>query len=134
MSASLALTQTIVAALTGDPVVQAAVNGVFDAPPPGAALPYLTVGADFVRDASSFLTQGREHRVRVVAWDKPLMSARCAVTLAAVEAVLGGLSPVLPGHVIVTMRFAASGVAAERPGGPTRGVVDFSAHTMATGG
>jgi hypothetical protein len=133
VSASQALTQAIIAALNADAAIGAAVNGVFDAPPPGAVPPYLTVGTDLVRDASSFVTEGREHRVRVVVWDAPLRAERCAATLAAVEAVLAALDPALGGYAITAMRFAASAVAAERPGGPTRGVVDFNARTMATG-
>lgn len=133
MSTSLALTRAIILALKSDATVSAAVNGVFDAPSPGAVPPYLTVGPDLVRDASSFVAQGREHRVRVTVWDLALMSARCAATLAAVEAVLMGLGPDLGGYGLTIMRFSASAVAAERPGGPTRGTIDFMARTVATG-
>lgn len=133
-TASVALTRAVIAALTADAVVAALMSGVYDAPPPGALPPYLTVGPDLVSDASTFDVQGREHRVRVVAWDGPLRSARCAAMLAAVEAVVLGLPPMLDGHRLVLMRFLRSTVGAEVPNGPTRGVIEFAARTMALGG
>lgn len=133
-TASVALTRAVIAALTADAVVAALMSGVYDAPPPGALLPYLTVGPDLVSDASTFDVPGREHRVRVVALDGPLRSARCAAMLAAVEAVVLGLPPMLDGHRLVLMRFLRSAVGAEVPNGPTRGVIEFAARTMALGG
>ncbi len=132
-SASEALTKALIGALQADPAVAAAVTGVLDAPPPGAVSPYLTVGPDVVGDASTYAMQGREHRVRVQVWEAPLRSARCAATLAAVEAAVMAMPPALGGHSLTLMRFLRSAVGAETPNGPTRGLIEFSARTLATG-
>ena len=133
MSASLALTRALIAALAADATVAARVTGVFDAPPPGAVLPYLTVGPDLVSDASSFVSEARDHRLRVMAWETPLGAGRCAATLAAVEAAVLGLGSVLDGYRLEWIRFARSGVEAEAPRGPTRGLIEFTARTVAGG-
>lgn len=129
-SASLALTKALVAALKADPVLGAH-GGVFDAPPPGAVPPYLAVGPDLVSDWSTKSGPGREHRLRVTAWEPPLASAQCGLTLGLVEAVLGALPAVLDGHMLVECRFVRSSVAAESPSGPTKGVIEFRARTQA---
>ena len=134
MNASLALTRALVAALAADAGVRARVSGVFDAPPPGAALPYLTVGPDLVSDASGFRVAAREHRLRVTVWEAPLGAGRCAATMAAVEAVALGLARGLEGHRLDWIRFLRSGVEAEAPRGATRGVIEFAARTSEGGG
>lgn len=128
-SASLALTRALIAALKADAVLGA--RGVYDAPPPGARPPYLTVGPDLVSDWSTKSGPGREHRLQVIAWDVPLASASCAASLARVEAVVGTFSATLDGHVLVSMLFVRSFVAAEAPGGPTKGLIEFRARTQA---
>jgi len=130
-----ALARALVGALQADVAVQAAVGGaVYDTPPPGAVPPYMTVGPNVATDASSFSVEAREHRLRVSVWEMPLRSARCAGTLAAVEAVAAGLAPVLDGHRLEWVRFVRSVVGAEAPGGPMRGLIEFAARTVVDGG
>ncbi len=74
---------------------------------------------------------GREHRLQVIAWDVPLASALCAATLARVEAVVGAITAALDGHTLVSTLFVRSFVAAETPGGPTKGLIEFRARTQA---
>ncbi len=133
MTASLALQRALVAALSADPWLSARMGGVFDQPPPGAALPYLTVGPDIVTDWSSKTHEGREHRLRVTIWEAPRAIARCAEAMGRVEAVVAALGRELDGHRLVTLRFlrAAMDHGPGAPGDPVRGVVEFRARTQA---
>ncbi len=133
-NAGVALTRAVVAALSTDAGLSARMGGVYDAPPPGAVVPYLTVGPDEATDASSFVREARDHRVRVRVWEAPLKALRCAQTLAAVETVVAGMGALLDGHRLISMRFVRSGVEAEIAGGPTRGSVEFRARTVAVDG
>ena len=132
-SATLALTRAVIASLSGDPTLSARVTGVFDAPPPGAKLPYVTVGADAGADWSTKSTPGREHRLHITAWDVPLASARCADLMAAIEATVSAIGAALDGHRLISMRFARSTLGVEAPGGPTRGTIEFRARTSVSG-
>lgn len=133
MTASLALQRALVAALATDEWLAGRMGGVFDQPPPGAALPYLTVGPDIVSDWSSKTHEGREHRLRVTVWEAPRAILRCAEAMGRVEAVVAALTRDLDGHRLVTLRFLRSAMdhGAGTPGDPVRGVIEFRARTQA---
>lgn len=58
---------------------------VYDAVPPDAAAPYLTIGPDTLADWSTKTAQGREHRVLVGVWDDAPGLTRAKALLGAAE-------------------------------------------------
>jgi hypothetical protein len=129
MTASEALTSAMIAALRADAGVAAAGARVFALqPPPGAPLPYLTVGPDIATDWSSKSHDGREHRLRVTAWDAPRGTALAAL-LAAAETAAAGLAADLGGHRLVQIRFLRALTSPSASGGPAEGIVEFRART-----
>lgn len=130
MSASLALQRGLHAALTGDAGVMALLTGVFDAVPPGARLPYATIGTDVVTDWSRKDGEGREHRFQVSVWDAGAGTSGLKAAMAAVEAAVTGMDPALAGWRIVGLRFLRGFVVRDADG-PAQGVVEFRARTVA---
>jgi Protein of unknown function (DUF3168) len=129
MDASLALQRALHAALTGDAAVMAAVTGVYDAVPPGAVTPYLTIGADIVTDWSSKTAAGREHRFAVTVWDDAAGAARLKSVMGEVERVVAGMPGAMEGQALVGVRFLR-GFVERGASGPGRGVVEFRARTV----
>ena len=130
-SASLALQRGLHAALTGDAGVMAVLSGVFDAVPPGAVLPYATIGTDVVTDWSRKDSDGREHRFQVSIWDGSAGTSGLKAAMAAVEAAVVAMPVVLVGWRIVGLRFLRGFVVRDADG-PAQGVVEFRARTVVT--
>lgn len=129
MTASEALIAAMTEALKADAGVQAQGAGVFTLqPPPGAKPPYLTVGPDIATDWSTKTGDGREHRLRVTAWDAPRGQALQPL-LARIEAVAAALPGQAGGHRIVSLRFLRALTAPSPSGGPTEGIVEFRVRT-----
>lgn len=80
---------------------------VFDAPPARAAHPFVVVAEPTVTDLSAGLTIGREARVPVLIEDAGESGARLRGLVAAAEAALAALPPVLPGGWRVTVNALA---------------------------
>lgn len=129
-SASLALRQAVVAAFRTRPALAEELTGVFDAPPPGQAYPYLSFGPDVVRDASHKTGEGREHRLQLSLWDDGPDRRRLTELMAEVETTLAALPTSIPGHRLVSLRLARSLVMRD-PIGVDQGVMEFRAVTFA---
>jgi hypothetical protein len=125
MSASLAVQRMVVAALAGVP----GVTGVFDAPPPDAASPYLVVGDDVTTDWSTKTETGHEHRIAVTVWEAGPGAARAKLVMGTVEAALAGLAGVRDGHRIVLARLVRTLVLTDSEGW-TQGIVEFRLRTI----
>ena len=101
---------------------------VYDAVPPDAALPYLTVGPDLVSDWSTKTSQGREHRVSVGVWDDAPALARVRALLGAVDAAVRPIAASANGWRIAHVLFVRSFVIRD-PEGLHHGVADFRIRT-----
>ena len=123
-SASLAVQKQLLTALHANGTLTETVSGIFDSVPVDAALPYVTLGADLVSDASSKTGTGRDHRVTINVWDGAAGAARIKTLLALVEAAVLAIGGVRDGHRIVNAVFIRSFVT-RNPDGATQGVAEF---------
>lgn len=123
-SASLAVQKQLLAALHANSTLTAAVSGIFDSVPVDTALPYVTLGADLVSDASSKTATGRDHRITINVWDSAAGAARAKTLLALVEAAVLAIGGERDGHAIVNALFIRSFVT-RNPDGATQGIAEF---------
>lgn len=131
MSASLEMRRALVAGLKADLGIASRMIAVVDAPTVGLKPPYLTLGPDIATDWSTKTEAGREHRLRVTVYERPLQVARAYAALERVEAVVAALPAALAGHRIVWVRFLRSFVEAAADGGAVTGLIEFRARTRA---
>lgn len=131
-SAELALQKALVAALKADPVLAAALSGVFDTPPPGQAFPYLCFGPWTGGDWGHKSGAGREHRLSLSLWDDQPDSIRLRQLMDAAERAALAIPAALDGHRLVVMRLSRSLVIRD-PLGPDQGVIELRAKTLEAG-
>lgn len=130
MSASMALQRALWTRLTGDQELMQRVTGVYDDVPPGATLPYITIGNDIASDWSAVGVNGREHRLSIIVWDRAFSAANCRLISSQVETAVQALPRTIEDHRIASIKFVRSFVTKD-PDGTTRGVIDFVARTTA---
>jgi hypothetical protein len=130
-SASIALQRGLWAALVGNAELMQLVTGVYDDVPPGATLPYVTIGNDIVTDWSAVGVSGREHRLSVTVWERAFSAGNCRLISSYVENAVLGMSRDLEGHHLASLRFLRSFITKD-PDGTTRGALEFVARTTAT--
>lgn len=128
--AAVALRRAVVAALRAHAPLADGLTGVFDAPPPGQAYPYLSFGPDVMADASHKTGEGRDHRLQLSLWDDGPDTIRLMGLMAGVESALMSLPGDLDGHRLVNCRLARSLVLRD-PMGVDQGVMEFRARTFA---
>ena len=107
----------------------AVLSGVYDAVPPGALLPYATIGTDVVTDWSRKDGDGREHRFQVSIWDGSAGTGGLKAAMAAVETAVVAMPVALDGWRIAGLRFLRAFVVRDADG-PAQGVVEFRARTV----
>ena len=104
---------------------------VFDAPPLQASVPWALVEADLVTDWGCKTAAGREVRLAVsVTDDEGERPVRVRRLCAEVEGVVEGVSGVVDGWRVVSVRLVRSRVVRVKGGG-WRGVVEFRGRVMA---
>jgi hypothetical protein len=134
MSADLQrLQEAIHAWLAADAGVTAALSGakIYDRPPQGAVMPYITFGATRTFDAGTSTEEAREHLLTLHVWSKTGGRKQCMEAMAAVGTALAGL-PVLSGTVrIVSLRRQADEIVYEPDLRAWHGVMRLRAVTEA---
>lgn len=129
--ANVALRAAIHQALSSDGGLTAALGGsrVYDAPPRGAAFPYVTLGEARVSDVSSDDGPTQEHLLTLHAWSRQGGHKEAHGIAGALLQALddAALSP--DGHRLVNLRFAVADIRREADGRTYHAVVRFRAVT-----
>src|SRR3546814_142665 len=116
--------------LRADVELAGQLSGVFDAPPPGQAYPYLSFGPGVMSDAGHKTGEGRLHRLQLSLWDDRPDRRRLMELMSLVENALTALAGDIGGHRLVSFRLARSLVMRD-PIGVDQGVMEFRATTFA---
>src|SRR3546814_20117838 len=90
--------------LRADVELAGQLSGVFDAPPPGQAYPYLSFGPDVTSDAGHKTGEGRLHRLQLSLWDDRPERRRRMELMSLVENALKSLAGDIGGHRTVCIR------------------------------
>lgn len=129
MQASLILQRALHAALVSEPALVARAVRVFDGPPADAPPPYISIGADEVRDWSWKGGGGWEHRLSVRLWEDSGNFARLKGMMADVERAVMAVPRRFEGLRIVSLRMSEARVRPNRRTW-TEGVISFRARTV----
>ena len=105
------------------------VSGVFDGPPPRAALPYAAIAETVTTDWSAKGMAGREHRLAVAIWDEGGRPARIHALMALAEAAIEGMAADLGAHRLVGMLFLRARLIRDT-NGPWAGLMEYRARTV----
>ena len=100
MSAEVAVRAAVVAALRGDAVLMAGLNGLFDGVPARASAPYGVVGDCIALDWGAKDVEGRELTMTVSLFDAGEAPSRLGGLLGRVDAVMRAVGPVEGWQVI----------------------------------
>ena len=137
-SASLALQQSIFAALTADSALTALLGAgrIYDDVPQGTALPYLTLGQTAERDWSTggdaATDAGAEHLLTLHVWSNARGKKQTHEILAAVRTTLHDAPLTLTGHRLVNLRHEFSEARRAPDGETIHGTARFRAVTEPT--
>lgn len=125
MSQSLELQMAVVAALEN----AAGLAGwpVFDGPPAGAPLPYITIGPDLVADISGQEAPLKRHRFAVTLWAGAAAVSALKPAMAAAEAAVLAMETALPSARVVWLDFRRGFTRRDVRSGLVRGEVEFEA-------
>jgi len=129
--ANVALRAAIHDALCADGALTAALGGqrVYDAPPRGAAFPYVTLGEARLIDASSDGGETQEHLLTLHAWSRQGGHKEAHGIAGALLQALDD-APLAPdGHRLVNLRFSIADIRREADGRTYHAVVRFRAVT-----
>jgi hypothetical protein len=129
MQASLILQRALHAALSADTMLSARSIRVFDAPPADAPPPYISIGADNVRDWGWKDGGGWEHRFVIRLWDQPGTFGTLKAAMGDVERTVRSMPRRHEGLRIVSLWLAEAKVLANRKTW-TEGLVAFRARTV----
>ncbi|HEY1152558.1 MAG TPA: DUF3168 domain-containing protein [Pseudolabrys sp.] len=130
-SANVALRAAIHQALSADGGLVAVLGGarIYDAPPRGAAFPYVTLGEARLTDASSDGGTTQEHLLTLHAWSRQGGHKEAHDIAGALLQALDD-APLTPdGHRLVNLRFAVADIRRESDGRTYHAVVRFRAVT-----
>jgi hypothetical protein len=117
MSPVLALRQAILAAVSGDAELAAAMGGavhLYDEPPRAAEPVYAVFGNVQARDWSTDLDRGHEQDLSLVVWGQEGSARSALVAAERLSALLHDADLALDGHRLVSLR--VTGLATERGG------------------
>jgi hypothetical protein len=134
-SASLALQQSIFAALTADAALTTLLGGtrIYDDVPQGTQLPYLTLGQSTERDWSTGgdpdTETGSEHILTLHVWSDARGKKQAHDIIGAVRAVLHDQPLTLTGHRLVNIRHEFSEARRNSDGETIHGLARFRAVT-----
>jgi hypothetical protein len=129
--ANVALRAAIHDALRADGGLTAALGGqrIYDAPPRGASLPYVTLGEARLVDASSDGGETQEHLLTLHAWSRQGGHKEAHGIAGALLQALDD-APLAPdGHRLVNLRFSVADIRREADGRTYHAVVRFRAVT-----
>lgn len=110
------LQKSVYQLLSADSVLMGMVAGIYDIPPQPAPYPYILLGVGQSADWSTATSSGTEHQLGVRVWSREGGRRQAALIMERVHALLHGANPAVVGHVVVSMRFAASDVTLENDG------------------
>ena len=128
MSASWALQQAIYATLIASGDMQEVVGErVFDAPPRGAAFPYVVIGDDTESDWSTATEPGSEHQIAIHVWSRAIGRREARLVAEAVKDALDGAELNVTGQALIDIRFLSVGFYREADGETTHGTLRFRA-------
>lgn len=129
--ANLALRAAIHRALVADSGLAAALGGgrVYDAPPRGAAFPYVTLGEARVSDTSADDGPTQEHLLTLHAWSRQGGHKEAHAIAGALLRALDD-APLSPDeHRLVNLRFSVADIRRENDGRTYHAIVRFRAVT-----
>jgi hypothetical protein len=130
-AAAPALQAALVAVLRADPIIAAAVSGVFDGPPARPAFPYIVVDGGQVLDWSVKDARGREHRIGVSMWDDGMAANRLHGLMAQAEEAIEDMPRTLDGgHRIASLLFVRGRILRQGRG-PWAGLLEYRVRTLA---
>lgn len=132
MTAScLALQQAVVAALTADSGVLAALGGprVYDDTPQPPTFPYVTIGQTTVRASDGDLSAADEHIFTLHVWSRAKGRREALAITGEICRVLHDQSLTLTGHRLVNLRHDFSEARRDRDGDTIHGIARFRAVT-----
>src|SRR5262249_26181067 len=107
MSASWALQQAVFAALCASGGIKDVVGDpprVFDAPPRGAAFPYIVIGDDTMRGWSTATEAGSEHTLAIHVWSRADGRKEAKLVADAVRDALDGAELDITGQALIDLR------------------------------
>jgi Protein of unknown function (DUF3168) len=119
-----------VAALEAHPVLSAAINGVYDGPPPRSTFPYISIADGLMSDWSTKTAVGREIRLALTVWDDGEEASRLSSLIGHVEDAIAALPRDLPGWCIASNVFLRS-IIARDAAGPWAGLVEYRIRMLA---
>jgi hypothetical protein len=125
------LRAAMVAAMRADPVLAAALNGVFLGPAVRASPPFAEVAETLGTDWGTKDRRGREVRLAVLVRDATETPARLMELAEAVEQAVLAMPRMLDGWQVASLVFVRSRVAGEGPG-RWLAAVEFRARVLAT--
>lgn len=131
----LALRAAILARLGGDAALAALMGGVvrlYDEPPRGTAPVYAMFGDGEVRDDSVDGAQRHVHTLKLTVFGKPGSTRSSLDAAERIAALLGGASPVLDGHALVSLRVSAIAAARDERTAEHRATLTLQAVTEVT--
>ena len=130
-TANVALRAAIYDALLADAALAAALGGekIYDVPPRGASLPYVTLGDARLIDVSADGGQTQEHQLTLHAWSRNGGQREAHVIAGALLQALDD-APLMPdGHRLVNLRFSFADIRRESDGRTYHALVRFRAIT-----
>jgi hypothetical protein len=130
-ASAAALRAAIRAALAADTPLTSLLGGpkIYDEPPRDAALPYVTLGADLVADASTATEPGDEHALTLHVWSRQGGHREAHLIAGAVLDALVDAPLSLAGHRLANLRFVVADVRREADGRTYHGLVRLRAVT-----
>jgi hypothetical protein len=130
-TAAASLRAAIHDALIADGALTGLLGGprVYDEPPKGAALPYVTLGEARIADFSTGTEPGEEHRFTLHAWSRQGGHREAHLIAGALLNALDDAPLTLADHRLVNLRFAVADVRREADGRTYHALVRFRAVT-----
>jgi hypothetical protein len=117
--------------LIADGALTALLGGarIYDEPPRGPSLPYVTLGEARVSDFSTGSEPGEEHQLTLLAWSRQGGHREAHLIAGVLLQALDDAPLALAGHRLVNLRFATADVRREADGRTYHALVRFRAMT-----
>jgi len=130
-ASAVSLRAAICDALRNDSPLTALLGGekIYDEPPRGAALPYVTLDEDVISDGSTATEEGDEHALTLHVWSRQGGHREAHVIAGAVLEALVDAPLSLDGHHLANLRFVVADVRREADGRTYHGIVRLRALT-----
>ena len=119
-----------VSVLEAHPVLATKLTGVYDGPPPRAALPYVSIADGLTSDWSTKTARGREIRLALTVWDDSEQASRLSSLITHVEDAIAAMPRDLPGWRIASLIFLRSMIVRDAAG-PWAGLVEYRVRMLA---